>query len=1362
MVSIRQIFLILLFVSHLSVKSQISAIFSATPVSGCAPLVVSFSNTSSGNFTSCTWRLGNGNTSYLTNPQASYLTPGTYTVTLIVTDGANTDSLTIPDFITVFRSPVAGFHFVGQTSGCPPLSVNFLDETELGDAPITQYLWDFGDGYISSIPNPGHLFASPGTFFPTLQVTDANGCSASIPATDPITVFPKPTATFVASQNYGCEVPILIHFTNNSYGTGSLSYSWNFGDGSTSSAANPDHSYNSLGSYDVTLVTTNENGCSDTLIKEQYIVLNEVVADFIVPDTILCYGETAVFMNQSEGASSYSWDFGDGTPLGYGIGPTHFYEEGGIFTASLVASLYGTCHDTATATIVIEKPQVGFPVVPSISCSLPFSPEFSDTSSGGVSTMWYCFYNDSLFHAYDYTPGYTYLTDGTFLVCQAVTSSIGCKDSACTSVIIAEPAPYFSADTLYGCVPITCNFFDLSYYNLPGDSIISWEWSFGDGTYGSGSNPSHSYSEMGQYPVTLTITTGLGCDTSFTRNVKCGILPDAGLSFYPQTFCMDDTIFLESHSTPDSLIDEYFWFVGGSAAGGQSSWVVAQELDTLIITHIVGILGCYDTTYSSFLNSPIVLGPQVLFTVIPNCLNPNEFTFYGTVDQGTSFYWNLGDGTIDSTQLQFTHEYMSPPDFYHVSLEAFNDTNGCDHKLETTVFIHHTGVFLEASVDTICRHTSVHFSANIYYGPPPPYIWVFGTDTIISLDTAMDYTFHNLGLIDVSFTVTNEYGCSTTGLAQILIIGPAAAFSLDDSTGCAPFSVNTINESQGENLIYFWTASTGDTTSQVSPSFSFPNPGVYGMRLTVTDTIVGCYDYLYIPDLIHVFRPTANFYPSSGMNICLDDSVSFVNCSSGVGLQSTWSFGDSDSSGIWSPEHQFSDTGTFFISITVTDTIGCTASMIYPVPVVVQGVPDLQIVADTTTSTCYPFLVGFIAIPADVPGVNWLWNFGDNGSATFSDPDHNYMEPGSYDVSLTATTSFGCSSSVIIPDFIFVGGSDAGFSLSPNIVCIGEPVFFTIDYMTSGGTILWDFGDGNLVPGSDTLYIYGHGGKLYPRLIFSNSDGSCVKYVEDSVSVVEASASLEAADTSVCLHEEIVFQGHVEVFLDQLQTAVFHDGFGNQAPFQDEISYLFQHPGTMNPFLVITTAHGCSDTARLSSPVTVFPLPLASFYQSTTNVGSWFQNIQFADASTPVSEWFWDFGDGTTSGDSCPLHSFERYHPFYNVVMIVADTNGCRDTAYGMVMPDYGFSAPNAFTPNSDGLNDEFITFPLGFVEFSMDIYDRWGEHIFHTDDYSITWNGRYNNKGPVVKGDVYVWEVNTTDYYGVLHKYIGHVTVVR
>src|SRR4051812_8930914 len=149
--------------------------FTATPVTGCAPLLVNFSGKSTAESPQWKWDLGNGTISFLQNPSVSYLNPGFYTIKLVVKSSAGTDSVTKEQFINVIGKPEVQFDAT-STGGCYPLAVQFTDQSSAGNDSIATWQWDFGDGYFSSQQNPLHTYDTSGNYNVTLKVINSEGC----------------------------------------------------------------------------------------------------------------------------------------------------------------------------------------------------------------------------------------------------------------------------------------------------------------------------------------------------------------------------------------------------------------------------------------------------------------------------------------------------------------------------------------------------------------------------------------------------------------------------------------------------------------------------------------------------------------------------------------------------------------------------------------------------------------------------------------------------------------------------------------------------------------------------------------------------------------------------------------------------------------------------------------------------------------------------------------------------------------------------------------------------------------------------------------------------------------------------------
>ncbi|RYE11822.1 MAG: PKD domain-containing protein, partial [Sphingobacteriales bacterium] len=346
----------LLLLNQLRVAAQSPAPnFTSDQQSGCSPVIVKFQDLSTGYPQSWVWDFGNGNSSTLQHPTATYLTPGTYTVTLTVTNTNGSNTLRRSSYITVYSPPVADFK-ADTLSGCFPLPVRF---TDLSSSPmgnnIVAWQWDFGNGVTSNEQHPTTTYITAGNFAVTLKVTDDKGCSKVIGRNAYIRVTQGVVAGFSTTPSVFCTAPASVRFNNSSTGAGTLSYYWDFGDGSFSSLATPNHTYNATGTYNVVLTASSALGCSDTAMKQIHV--GAFQPDFNIINNGACPGKPVIFNNTSRPLpANVRWDFGDGSNSTQ-QNPTHTYATPGTYTVWMYNN-YGACRDSISKIVTITDPPV--------------------------------------------------------------------------------------------------------------------------------------------------------------------------------------------------------------------------------------------------------------------------------------------------------------------------------------------------------------------------------------------------------------------------------------------------------------------------------------------------------------------------------------------------------------------------------------------------------------------------------------------------------------------------------------------------------------------------------------------------------------------------------------------------------------------------------------------------------------------------------------------------------------------------------------------------------------------------------------------------------------------------------------------
>ncbi|MBN1873916.1 MAG: PKD domain-containing protein [Anaerolineae bacterium] len=344
--------------------------FTAAPTLGFAPLTVTFTNTSGGDYFTSLWDFGDGVTSTLDSPTHTYTLAGTHTVTLTVSGPGGTDMATRTDYITVYEAVRADFTATPD-HGAIPLSVSFTDRS---GGPVAVWQWDFGDGVMSALQHPTHIYTKTGIYTVALRVQVA-GTSALLPGgTDTltrahaITVTESPPRSDFAGVPRSGDAPLTVQFTSTVTGT-VTDYRWNFGDGGVADTPYPTHTYFSAGSFDVALAVTGTGG-TDTTSKPDYITVNAPAGAPTATFSANVVSGTrplpVTFTAITSGTIEYwLWNFGDGGTTFTGPVVNHTYITSGIFDVRLtVSNTHGSFMVSKPGYITVNKKDESFIYLP--------------------------------------------------------------------------------------------------------------------------------------------------------------------------------------------------------------------------------------------------------------------------------------------------------------------------------------------------------------------------------------------------------------------------------------------------------------------------------------------------------------------------------------------------------------------------------------------------------------------------------------------------------------------------------------------------------------------------------------------------------------------------------------------------------------------------------------------------------------------------------------------------------------------------------------------------------------------------------------------------------------------------------------
>ena len=1306
---------------------QVTAGFSGTPQSGCSPLVVQFTDLSTGPVTTWAWNFGNGNTSNLQNPAAVYVTPGTYTVTLTVSDGTNSNTLTQTAFITVFLNPTANFANTTPRNGCAPHTVCFGDLSVPGDGAISGWLWDFGDGNTSTQQNPCHTYGAAGNYTVSLVATDVNGCNNTVVFTNYVSVSNRPTASFGGSPLSACVPPLNVNFTNfSSGGAAPLTYQWDFGNGNTSTATNPTETYNASGAFTVTLIATDANGCADTLIRPSYINIGTVVADFSPSTTTICEGQSVSFTDLSTGNPTlWNWDFGDGG-TSTAQNPNHSYVTSGTYTVTLIAG-NGVCADTMVQTALVTvnpAPVAAFVADTTRSCEAPFSVNFTDLSTGNP-TSWLWDFGDGNTSTLQ-NPNHVYAAPGSYTVTLTVTSANGCTNTVTINnyIQIVEPVANFVGAPIMGCIPLTVNFNDLSTSVEP---IVSWQWDFGDGNTVNAQNPSHIYTVPGAYTVTLIITNASGCTDTLVRPnyIQVGTPPVACFSVNPGFACVNAPVNFTNCSTNAT---GYFWDFGDGGTSTAVNPVYAyQDTGCFTVTLIASNFGCTDDT---IITNVICIGPPVAqFALNPQigCAVPHTVFFTDQSILPDTWFWDFGDGATSTAQNPI-HTYTTTGNFT-ITLTVTDTVNGCSDQATATVSVSIPVANFSAANVFGCGPLTVNFT-DLSTGAST-WAWDFGDGSTSNAQNPT-HTYQNSGNYTVTLTVTDANGCTDTHTLTnfVQVIGPNVNFTADTLSGCDSLLVNFTDATiPGAPITsWLWDFGDGNTSNLQNPSHLYFT-GNFTVSLTVTD-LDGCTRTFTRPLYISVTEPIAGFTVNDTIT-CAGVALQFTNTSVGAGLTYLWDFGDGTGSTATNPSHVYANNGTYTVSLFIQDGNGCRDTLTMVNLVNISNVLA-NFGANPTNASCPPLLVTF-SDSSNWDIATWQWDFGDGTGSTLENPAHVYATAGSYDVQLIVVNDDGCTDTLLMPGLINILGPNGNFGFDPDTGCTPQLVHFGAT-ATNTATYTWDFGDGNVaITTTDSVdHIYTQTGTFFPILILDDGLGCRFSILSpDSIVIDTIPFPNFAVNSNVICGLDSVRFTDLTVSTRPITSWFWDFGDGNTSTLQNPV-HLYSAPGTYAVTLGVVNTLGCTDTILLPANIAVFDPPTAAFVPSDT-VGCDPFFVSFTDASTgpqPIIGWVWNFGNGNSSGAQNPTQTFIGANT-YPVSLIAIDSAGCRDTVSRNIVvtpgPTAGFAAddsigcapfPVVFTANAG----------MGIVNFAWDFGDgstATGNPVSHTytnsGNYTVT-----------------------------------------
>ncbi|MCX6180849.1 MAG: PKD domain-containing protein [Bacteroidetes bacterium] len=661
-------------------------IFAATNICKGASAALNNSSALTSSATFATWQwdvLNDGSIEYTTkNASHLFANAGTYRILL---KGITSETCwdTLSKSLTVYPQPTAKFI---STIKCKGNATSFTDQST---GTISTWKWDFdNNGTIeSSVNSPTYIYPSHGNFSAKLKITSDKGCMDSI--TKNVLVNPLPVAAF--SNTTVCN-PLPVQFTNAStVNPGSIkSTKWSF-ENKSSDLTNPTNIFSTHGNYNVKLLVLSDSGCADSITKP-VTYYEKPVAKFTVNDE--CSNNDASFVNTSTVSTSsitkWSWDIDANSTIDYtSQNSTHKFTTPGSKSIKLIVKTAQGCSDTISKTMTVYPlPLAAFTQKDTCVSDSAIFLDASTISSGNIASYKWNFGDGK--SAFSKNSKHKFSAEGTYNVQLIVTSDKNCKDTISSpSNIWPLPSPDFSSEDV--CLKEKNIFIDASSISNANsiNSIVSYNWKFGDNQISTAREPEHSFDSPGSHPVQLILKSNHNCIDSIKKTVVIHPLPKPKfITSDPEgcaSWCVD---FNDSSTVFPDVISSYAWDFGdGSFSTSKNPKHCFENPGNLpekfnISLALTSNFGCKnDTSIKNMITANPVAHADFSFTPEQLDENDNIANFTNESSRSNLWKWNFGDK--DSSKLENpVHQYKIVGD-YDITLIANNDYNCLDSITKT-------------------------------------------------------------------------------------------------------------------------------------------------------------------------------------------------------------------------------------------------------------------------------------------------------------------------------------------------------------------------------------------------------------------------------------------------------------------------------------------------------------------------------------------------------------------------------------------------------------------------------------------------------------------------------------------------------
>ncbi len=681
-----------------------------------------------------------------------------------------------------------------------------------------------------------------------------------------------------------------------------------------------------------------------------------------------------------------------------------------------------------------------------------------------------------------FDPYHLYASPGVYNVCLVITDEVGCVDDVCHEVVVAAVGNNCEADFTWEQLPntLTEHFHSTSTSN---HDIISYQWNFGDGNTGDGSNPYHTYAQPGVYNVCLIITDNAGCVSDICHEVVVeGNVGTCNAQFEWEQLAGTLIVDFFSTSTADHAITSYQWNFGdGQSGDGDSPSHTYAEAGVYVVCLIITTeSGCVSDICHEVVVAPASGNCEAAFVweQIPNTLNVHFHSTSYSQHDIISYMWNFGDG--DTGDGFDPYHLYDAPGVYLVCL-TITDEVGCVDDVCHEVVVEavqpgecHAEFDWEQLPGTLTEHFHSLSTSN---HDITSYFWNFG-DGHTGDGQNPYHTYDQAGVYVVCLTITDNSGCSDTTCHEVVVnpVTPGechADFTWEQLNGTLIEHFHSTSTSNHDIISYFWNFGDGHTGDGQNPYHTYEQPGTYLVCLTITDNS-GCSDTTCHEVVVNPITPGechANFTWEQLPNTLTEHFHSTSTSNHDI-ISYFWNFGDGHTGDGQNPYHTYEQPGVYLVCLTIVDNSGCSDTTCHEV--VVEAVTNNCEASFTWEQTDTLTLHFNSTSTSNHDIISYMWTFGDGGTASTQDPYHTYDDAGVYLVCLVITDNAGCVSDVchevaVTSPAMFE--ANFGFEVTPS----GGIFHFSNQShgMTPNTTWYWTFGDGASSSEENPEHVYG-------------------------------------------------------------------------------------------------------------------------------------------------------------------------------------------------------------------------------------------------------------------------------------------------